>query len=151
MNDQPIIRPAVSSDLNALIELEQICFDEESFSRSQLRYLISKARADFLLTEASGEISSFIILLKRRASRGMRIYSVAVSPKFRGKGLARILLHEAARRARTYGFRYLTLEVSENNTAAIRLYLNTDFEVFGEKLSYYKNGSKAFLMRKEIS
>ena len=151
MNHQTVIRPAGSSDLNALIKLEQICFNTESFSRSQLRYLISKARADFLLTEASGEISSFIILLKRRTSRGMRIYSVAVSPKFRGKGLARLLLHEAAQRARADGLRYLTLEVSEDNTAAISLYLNMGFEVFGERLSYYKNGSKAFLMRKEIS
>jgi ribosomal protein S18 acetylase RimI-like enzyme len=131
--------------------LEQLCFNEESFSRTQLRYLITRSKADFLVAEEESQVSAFIVLLKRLTSRGLRIYSIAVSPAQRGKGFARLLLSEAEKRARLNGNQYLTLEVSELNNEAIRLYLSSGFEVFGEKSAYYKNGSKALLMRKRIN
>ena len=151
MEDITRVRDAVASDLDQLIRLEELCFDEESFSRQQLRYLITKAKADFLITETNGEISSFIILLKRKGSSGLRIYSLAVSPRFRGKGLACRLLADAERRTVRYGFKYLTLEVSAINAAAISLYKKDGFEVFGERHAYYKNGSDALLMRKKVT
>ncbi len=152
MTDAVNIRPARVSDLGKIITLEEICFAEESFTRSQLRYLMTKAKADFWVTEEpGGEISSFIVLLRRKNSSGMRIYSVAVSPGYRGKGLGRLLLAEAEKRAKEAGLNHLRLEVSVLNESAVRLYLNYGFEVFGERPAYYKNGSKALLMRKEVS
>ncbi|MCW0484005.1 GNAT family N-acetyltransferase [Gaoshiqia sediminis] len=144
------IRQARSQDLEQLLHLEELCFNEESFSRQQLRYLSTRAKADFLLTEEAGEITAFIVLLKRKNSSGLRIYSLAVSPRHRGKGLARLLLAEAGKRAQTYGISYLTLEVSAFNEPAVCLYKQQGFEVFGERPAYYKNGSKALLMRKKV-
>lgn len=151
MNQNVIIRKADVSDIEAIIRMEQLCFNEESFSRRQIRYLITKAKADFLVAEEEELISAFIVLLKRVTGTGMRIYSVAVSPSHRGKGLAGQLLNEAEKRARANRNQYLVLEVSEINEVAIKLYLRSGFEIFGERPSYYKNGSKALLMRKMIS
>ncbi|MGV8091832.1 MAG: GNAT family N-acetyltransferase [Mangrovibacterium sp.] len=150
MNGNVMIRTATSADLPLITHLEQLCFKEESFSERQLRYLATRAKADFLVAEEKGQIRAYLILLKRTASKGLRIYSVAVSPDHRGKGLARLLLNEAEKRARLDGNQYLTLEVSEINHEAIRLYLSSGFEVFGERSAYYKDGSKALLMRKQI-
>lgn len=150
MEGVPQIRQAQSQDLEQLIRLEELCFNEESFSRQQIRYLATRAKADFLLTEEAGEITAFIVLLKRKNSSALRIYSLAVSPRHRGKGLARLLLAEAGKRARNNGFRYLTLEVSAFNEPAVCLYKQHGFEVFGERPAYYKNGSKALLMRKRV-
>lgn len=150
MNANVIIRTANTADLASITRMEQLCFNEESFSRRQLRYLITRAKADFLVTEDGGEISAFIVLLKRKTGTAMRIYSVAVSPTRRGKGLARLLLGEAEKRARLNGNQFLILEVSEINDEAIRLYLRSGFHIFGERPAYYKNGSKALLMRKKI-
>ncbi|MGD9929790.1 MAG: GNAT family N-acetyltransferase [Mangrovibacterium sp.] len=150
MEGVPQIRQARSQDLEQLLRLEELCFNEESFSRQQLRYLSTRAKADFLLTEEAGEITAFIVLLKRKNSSGLRIYSLAVSPLHRGKGLARLLLAEAECRARGNGFSYLTLEVSAFNEPAVCLYKQQGFEVFGERPAYYKNGSKALLMRKKV-
>ena len=151
MNKNVIIRTATVADLASVASLEKLCFNEESFLRPQLRYLITRAKADFLVIEEAGEISAFIVLLKHKTSRGLRIYSIAVSPACRGKGLARLLIDEAEKRARSNGKQYLTLEVSEINNEAIGLYLHSGFEIFGERLAYYKNGSKALLMRKSAS
>lgn len=144
------IEKATRAHLTEICELEQLCFDAEAFSRRQLLYLMTKAKSEFLLTRNDGEISAYMILLKKKNSFGMRLYSIAVSPKFRGQGLGQLLLDEALRRAAATGFKYLTLEVSEQNKAAVGLYLRQGFEVFGERLAYYKDGSKALLMRKEV-
>jgi ribosomal-protein-alanine acetyltransferase len=148
--DAPRIEQAQKADLKEIFRLEQQCFDAEAFSRRQLRYLLEQAKAYFLLTRSGGRISSFMILLKRKNSSGMRLYSIAVNPQFRGQGLAQKLLNEALKRAAADGFKYLTLEVSDKNTPAVKLYLGQGFEVFGERRAYYKNGSTALLMRKTV-
>ncbi len=141
------VKPA---EIKMIYKIEKQCFDQESFSYRQLYYLGTKAKSDFLVTKHEEKISSYIILLKRRKSSMLRIYSIAVAPGFRGKGLARILLNEAEKIASKSGYKYLSLEVSELNSIAVNLYLKSGFEVYGERLAYYKDGSKALLMRKEI-
>jgi ribosomal protein S18 acetylase RimI-like enzyme len=150
MNEKVIIRTADATDLQSINRLEQTCFHQESFSVRQLRYLVTRAKADFLVVEEEKQLTAFIVLLKRITSKGLRIYSIAVSPASRGKGLARLLIHDAEERARLNGKQYLSLEVSEFNSEAINLYLRSGFEVFGERSAYYKDGSKALLMRKKI-
>ncbi|MGD9556950.1 MAG: GNAT family N-acetyltransferase [Mangrovibacterium sp.] len=149
--DNPItFRTAKPSDLENILRLEEICFAGESFSRGQLRYLIGRAKADFIIAGSENTISAFIVLLRRRNTRNLRIYSIAVSPEERGKGLARALLAEAEKNARSTGKQYINLEVGETNQDAIRLYLRSGFEVFGERASYYRDGSKALLMRRPV-
>jgi len=144
------IEQAQKADLKEIFALEQLCFDAEAFNRRQLRYLLSQARGYFLVTKQEGKISSFMILLKKKKSSGLRLYSIAVNPKFRGQGLAQIMLKEAVARAAADGYKYVTLEVSEINKPAVNLYLQQGFEVFGERKAYYKNGSSALLMRKAV-
>lgn len=146
----PLIEQAQKADLKEIFKLEQLCFDAEAFTRRQLRYLLSQAKGYFMLSREDGQISSFMILLKKKNSSGMRLYSIAVNPKFRGRGLAQAMLAEAVARAAADGFKYLTLEVSEINKPAVNLYLQQGFEVFGERRAYYKNGSTALLMRKAV-
>ncbi|WP_163716354.1 ribosomal protein S18-alanine N-acetyltransferase [Mangrovibacterium lignilyticum] len=145
------IEAALKTDLKEIFKLEQLCFDAEAFNRRQLRYLLNEAKSEFLVTRHDGEISAFMILLKKQNSFGMRLYSLAVSPKFRGAGLGQLLLNEALKRAASSNFKYLTLEVSEENKPAVNLYLRQGFEVFGERRAYYKDGSKALLMRKVVN
>ena len=144
------IREAVLSDLNDLLLLEQVAFEAERFSRRQIRYLITKARADCLVAETDGKISAYAIVLKKRRTSCLRLYSIAVLREFRGRGIARLLLEEAEKRAVRYGLNYLTLEVSAKNNAAIDLYLRAGFGAAGEKSNYYKNGSKALLLKKKV-
>lgn len=144
------MRKATIADLKELCRLEKESFDEESFSSRQMRYLLLQAKADFLLLEVSGAIGAYLILLRHRRRKALRIYSIAVSRQHQGKGLARQLLREAEKLARQGHFPYLSLEVSERNARAISLYLRNGFSVFGERPDYYKDGSKALLMRKVL-
>ncbi len=53
----------------------------------------------------------------------------AVDPEFRGKGIARRLLHLARKQAKDRGFSTLSLHVFEQNEEAVKLYLSFGFEI----------------------
>lgn len=139
---------ARTSDLTELYELELACFGADAFSRRQLKYLLEQAKGEFWLSRNEQQISTYLIVLKRKNSNGLRLYSLAVAPSFRGKGSGEQLLLKAEERARELDRQFLYLEVNETNAAAIQLYLRRGYEVFGERKSYYADGSSALLMRK---
>jgi len=144
------IQKATVGDLNELIVLEQLAFEQESFSRRQLRYLLTKAKADCALIRIDGKLAASIILIRKSNSHYLRIYSILVSPDHRGLGLAKSLLQYAEERAADYQLKGLSLEVSEDNEPAVALYLKWGFQTISEKKKYYKDGSSALVMRKEI-
>jgi ribosomal-protein-alanine acetyltransferase len=144
------IRPASKEDLKELFRLEQLCFGAESFSRRQIRYLATRSSGFFFVLVEGEKIAGFIVLLTRKTSFKARIYSVAVSPDFRGKKYGATLLEKAVGSALKEGKKILSLEVSENNEAAIQLYLKFGFQITGKRKAYYKDGSDALLMSKTV-
>lgn len=144
------IRLAKKSDIKKLFQLEQLCFDAESFSRRQINYLVSRSSCFFWVLTEADEISGFIVLLQRKNTLGLRIYSLAVSPNFRGRNYGQTLLERAMQTATDNGKTFLYLEVSEHNHSAINLYKKFGFQITGKRKAYYKDGSAALLMRKNI-
>ncbi|MGQ8338068.1 GNAT family N-acetyltransferase [Sunxiuqinia sp. A32] len=147
MTDYPIHQAQVS-DLKELVLLEQLAFEQESFSRRQMRYLLTKAQSDYVIIRVEGQLAASLILLKKKNSSYLRIYSLLVSPEYRGVGLAKKLLDYAERQAAVYEKNALSLEVSDSNTAAVTLYLKWGFQTVAEKPKYYKDGSTGLVMRK---
>lgn len=62
----------------------------------------------------------------------MVIDGIAVLPQFRGQGLARALIKNAAQQARERGYPGLRAEVASGNQAAIALYLSMGFQPQGQ-------------------
>ncbi|MFV0344636.1 MAG: GNAT family N-acetyltransferase [Bacteroidales bacterium] len=150
MSFQVRAEEALPADLSEITLLEQQCFGIEAFSKQQMRYLLTKANSIFLMIRKDNKISAYIVLLMRKNSKAIRIYSIAVSPEFRGCGLAKLLIEEAVIQANKLNCNSIRLEVSENNKAAIKLYQQQGFVQFGEKQSYYKDASNALLMVKTL-
>ncbi len=140
------IREALHEDLISVWEIEKSCFAEESFSRRSLAYLISEANGVFYLAEYAGEISAYISLLLNRRYNNARIYSIAVAPKFRGNGIAEILMDKVLEFSYQNQIKSIFLEVSVNNNAAISLYKKKGFQEHSLKKNYYKDGSDAYSM-----
>ena len=57
----------------------------------------------------------------------LNVHDLAVQPGHRGRGIGRLLLEEAERRARARGSSKLTLEVHASNESAIHLYRRFGF------------------------
>jgi len=148
MNNNFYFQKALPEEVVQIAKLEQQCFGEEGFLKKQVDYLVRKAEGEVVVIKFSEKIVASLILLFRKGSRHIRIYSLAVSPDFRGKGLAKEMLVYSEKKASEMNLKQISLEVNEKNTGAIELYQKSGFQVYKTKNNYYKDGSKALVMRK---
>ena len=139
-----MLRSARRRDLDAIVALEAASFPPaDRFARATWRRLIASASARVLLT-ADG-LGACCWLL-RRGSRVARLYSLAVHPDARGRGLGRALivgsLPYIPRRCTA-----LSLEVRVGNEGAIGLYRRLGFRIQEALPGYYSDGGHGVRMR----
>jgi ribosomal-protein-alanine N-acetyltransferase len=81
----------------------------------------------------------------------VHVLNVAVDPRHRRRGIARMLLADTERRAHEAHASLLTLEVRRSNTAALDLYKEFDYRAVGVRPNYYVDeGEDAIVMIKEL-
>lgn len=147
---RPLIRPARAGDLDALVGLENACFDSDRISRRQFNYLLKKGNASILVAELDHAVVGDLVLLYSRATSVARLYSIAVDENLRGKGIARSLMQAAEREAWQHQRAYLRLEVRKDNHAAIRLYESLGYRRLGEHPDYYDDHMDAWRFEKSL-
>ena len=119
--------------LPALAELEKQCF-HAPWSEKMLREELGGGI--FLVAEQDGEVQGYVGC-QTVLDEGY-ITNVAVSPDFRRRGAARLLIAELIARAREKGLAFVTLEVRESNAPAIALYAEgRAFSPVGTRKNYY--------------
>ena len=146
-----MIRSATLQDIDVLIDLETQCFEEDRISRRQFRHLLTRANAAVLVDERDGRIVGDVVVLFSRATSVARLYSLAVAPEARGRGVARELVHAAEQVAWSNQRAYLRLEVRKDNSVAIGLYERLGYRRFGEWVDYYDDHADAWRYEKPLS
>lgn len=144
------IRLATKEDLDALLNLENICFKEETFQKRQLKYLLLKARSMVLVAEIDRNIIGSMIILLRKNILNARIYSFNVHPEHRRKGIGSSLMDTALDKLEKKGYKNITLEVGINNPIAQNLYQSKGFIVDKKLSNYYTNGDDALHLIKKL-
>ena len=144
-----MIRRAMLEDISILLELEQT-FPGDRLERSNFRYFLTKSKADIWMAEENGRVLGDAVVMYRQGFHSARLYSIVVSPKARGKGIGAKLLAHAEAAAKARGCITIRLEVREDNTAAIGLYLAKGYDLIGRTDDYYEDGSTALRMRKRL-
>jgi len=138
MFEAGIIRTISPSDLNQLVEIEQICFHKHTaYSRRQLKYLITKAKSICLAECYQQTLRGFIIVTFRGDGRVAGIETLNVDPLYRGKGIGKKLLAAAEENMFYQGLKKLKLEVSMGNHRAIALYEKSGFRRVSILKNYY--------------
>jgi ribosomal-protein-alanine N-acetyltransferase len=99
-------------------------------------------------TTSGRKVIGFI--LSRLAAGEAEILSVAITPAWRGRKLARLLLDLHLRRLAGLGTRAVFLEVGEQNAPATRLYRRAGFREVGRRQGYYDGGATASVMRRDL-
>lgn len=131
-------------ELQKVLKIERSCFGEDAFSKSQMAYLMIRAKGLFLVAKHANETVGYISFLTSKRHNNGRIYSIAVSADYRGKGVATLLIDEVMERAKATGMRKIFLEVRKDNISAISLYEKKGFVKCAEKPNYYHDGSGAY-------
>lgn len=148
--DTILIRPAQRSDLDRLCQLERTCFNGDRLSRRNFSHMLRSDHADLILAEQGDLIGGYALVLYRSGTNLARLYSIAVTPEWRGQGVSSRLLEAAEQQAIGRESAFMRLEVSVNNQSAIRLYERSGYHRFGQIPEYYEDGSDAWRMEKTI-
>ncbi len=146
-----VLRKARSEDLEALLGLEDLCFDCDRLSRRAFARWVKAPHGVFLVVEREGRVIGYGLAVLREDSPAARLYSIALDEGARGKGLSQALLAALEEGALAAGRTEMRLEVAQSNLAAIKLYQRCGYETFGSWPDYYENHEAAWRMRKGLS
>lgn len=132
--------------MEQILVLEGLSFPDP-FDRATFAQILAAEPQGFLVVESGHRIIGYVAAVSGRGD-GL-IYSIAVEPESRRKGLGRMLMEAeltylSPRVARVY------LQVSVKNPAAIALYGGFGFVTVKRLRRYYPSGDDAFLMALDI-
>ncbi|WP_372964016.1 ribosomal protein S18-alanine N-acetyltransferase [Marinobacter sp.] len=145
-----LLRQAVATDLNNLVELENRSFTEDRISRRSFRRFLEMPRDRLIIAELDSKLVGYCLVLMNAATRLARIYSIAVAPAARGKGVGEKLISNAEKEAVGADRIIMRLEVREDNGAAINLYQRLGYRQFGTYRDYYEDHGTALRFERRI-
>ena len=95
------------------------------------------------------------VILSRLAADEAEVLTIAVLPKRRGQGIARLMMTANMEKLRIAGAKSWFLEVEAQNASALALYHRFGFEKVGERKSYYKkadgDSALAYILRRNLA
>lgn len=139
------IRPARPADAVALAALELRAFPGDRMSARQYRHHAASPNAVVLVAgDPGGPVIGSAVVFFRAGSTTGRLYSIAVDPAARGRGLGATLLAAVEAAARRRGATALRLEVRQDNPVAIAMYEARGYRRIGARTAYYEDGADAW-------
>ncbi len=81
----------------------------------------------------------------------LHITSIAVHPMHQRKGLGKFLISDLIKRSSSLLTNHMYLEVKETNESAKAFYQSMGFKVIGNRSNFYKDGSNAILLTKQLN
>ena len=148
------LRAGCEEDIQALYELDLMCFDEPfRFDERAMRRFVLYRGAIVIVAEAEGVLAGFVIVHVIRRSRQKLGYLVTldVAPEFRRRGLARELVHLAEARALSAGAEGTALHVSAENEDAIRFYERAGYARLERCADFYGAGRDGWIYSKGLA
>jgi ribosomal-protein-alanine N-acetyltransferase len=140
------LRPATLDDIPAIVAIEKKVhvapWGEENF-----KFELSKPYSHFLVItddETDSTIMGYIIYWI--LYEDCQILNVVVDIPFRGLGLGKQMIRQAAQTALAKGIKKVSLEVRKSNASAIQLYQGLRFLITHVKKGFYSNGEDAYQM-----
>jgi len=138
------VRPATEADLEAILDIEGRWLTTPHWNRTQFASELAGSRPRFLAAEEDGRVVGYAVCWI--VAGEAELLNLAVHPERARGGVGRGLLAAAMRAAEAADCAKMTLEVSERNAPAVRLYESAGFRVVGRRAKYYNDGADALLM-----
>lgn len=146
-----MIRPATLDDLDVLVGIENRCFETDRLTRRNFRYLLTRANAATLLEEDGGAIRGYAMLLFHTGTSLARLYSYAVDPAYRRKGVGQRLVTACEQLALERECITLRLEVRRDNAPSIELFQRNDYRCLEAVPDYYEDHQDALRFEKRLA
>jgi ribosomal-protein-alanine N-acetyltransferase len=142
------IRPfsLTNSDLAQVIKIENASFSTDAYQIEDFHHVYRKCCDLSIVAEISGQIAGYMMtcLLLDRG----HIFSLAVAPAFRRRGVGEALLRYTVDRLNARGIGKIDLEVRKTNKAGRSFWEQMGFIPVDTIADFYDDGAEALLMRK---
>lgn len=145
------IRAAKPHDIEELLRIEESSFSGDRLDRQRMRRLMASPTCRFTVEEHDGRVRGMAVLLFKKGGKTTRLFSLATDQRQRGAGVASSLLEQAERWSHREGFERLTLEVREDNAAAIGFYERRGYQRGQDIPNFYEDGHTARRYAKKLS
>ncbi len=139
------VLPATWRDLNAIRQVEQVCFPRDAWPLLDVISVLTMPNVVRLKAVCSQQVIGFVAGDVRRSERISWIATIGVLPEYRGRGIGRDLLQACEAQLPTP---FIRLCVRYSNSAAISLYESEGYTGVGRWESYYQDGEAALVMEK---
>ena len=144
------IHQASLANLTDLLEIEQNSFSSDRVSHRQMRYILSQAKAFSLTAKMESKIVAYCTCFTPRLPRAARLYSLAVLPAYRDKGIASKLLKKVWQKLRSLNYMSCNLEVRKEDRHTQALYAKYGFKEIQLLPGYYEDGADGIRMKCEF-
>lgn len=141
-------RLASAAELQELVNLENTCFQSDRISPRSFRYFLTKSQAEIWVL--GSPVVAYGLVLFHRGTSLARIYSLAVNPSERGKGLAKQLMLAMETSALGHKALFIRLEVADDNLGALALYQSMGYEPIRRLHHYYEDGHDGIRLEKRL-
>ncbi len=142
-----MIRRATPEDSVAIAHIEQLAA-HSPWTETMAVSTLQQATTHAWVSEMDGQVVAH--LLTTVAADTAEVLIVATAPSHRRRGIARRLLIDAEAAWKAVGVVEAFLEVRADNEGAIALYKALDWTQVGKRPRYYKDGTDAVLMKREL-
>lgn len=132
--------------LDGILDIESNSFPLDAYSETEFVFLFKEHPDTFLVAKFKDDLAGYIVAAMNNQIEGC-IVSMAVSPQFRSRGVAKLLFNAVKDRLELKGAKSLVLHVRTTNEIAIRLYLKLGFRTEAVVPMYYEDKASAWLMR----
>lgn len=142
-----MILPATWRDLNALRQVERVCFPKDAWPIWDLIGVLTLPNVVRLKAVIDDQMVGFIAGDIRPSQQIAWIATIGVLPVYRGRGIGSALLEACEQELKVESVR---LNVRVSNHSAIRLYRSLGYQQVGRWPHYYSDGEDALIMEKEL-
>ena len=144
-----IVRPMLTSDLEAILEIERVSFSTPWSLEAFKAELKDNEYARYLCLELNGQVIGYMGLWFI-LDEG-HITNIAITPNFRGQHWGEFLMRSVMDKMVEQGMERMTLEVRVSNSIAQSLYKRLGFATAGVRKGYYADtGEDAMIMWTEL-
>ena len=144
------IRPfsPTNSDLAQVIRIENASFTTDAYQIEDFQQVYHKCSELSIVAEIAGRIAGYMMTCVL-SNRG-HVFSLAVSPAYRRRGVGEALFRYTVDRLSERGIRRIELEVRRTNDVGRSFWNRMGFLPVVTIPDFYDDGAEALLMRKVI-
>lgn len=147
LESQLTIRPMRWWDIPSVDTIEGELFPHDRWSTDQWWRELAALHNHYWVATVNAEIIGYCGLSVQTPDADVQ--TMAIGTTWQGRGHGKVVLDHLIESSKSFGVRFIFLEVREDNAPAIALYGHAGFTRMSSRPAYYPDGSTALIYRRD--